>query len=138
MQQGDIKMERIERYIKLNIVPVLLALGLLVLYKYICCLNSNASAHASLICDVGWKTGLFLWIAYSLMKLSSPLFYGEEQVVMKLFAGTFLLYSVLYSIFGLPYYLVSFLQPFASNTFFHILILIIIVDTLIRKLFRAS
>jgi hypothetical protein len=81
------------------------------LYVKIFCFFSSVSDVADLVCSFNWRNGVFLVLSYAIVKLLSPVI-GLKRFRIRILA-TFILYSVMFGIIALPYWLISFGQPFA-------------------------
>lgn len=113
--------------------PIVLSIVLLwlvaFLYKFIICLYSESNQRADLICSLNWRDGFILILCYTVVQIFILFFKIHKVWIRILF--TFLLYSLAYSLIALPYFISSFFQPFLVNTFFHAMIAIILIESIV-------
>jgi hypothetical protein len=95
------------------------------------CAVSNKSANADLVCTLNWKDGLFLLLSYTVVKLLSPLL--AFDTIFKRILLTITLYSFLFGLISFSFWLASFFQAFFANTFFHMLLIIVIVESIFME-----
>lgn len=125
-------MRRVYQFLLFTLSPILLLFALGYLYKTAICAFANSSENADLICHLSWKDGFFLFCSYTVVKLLSPVLEFNRIIVRVLVSIG--LYIISFGLFGGPFMIASFFQPFFINVFFHSLILIVVIENCFQTL----
>jgi hypothetical protein len=118
-----------------NLFSLLIKLGVIwslaITYKMMLCAFAKQNYNAEMICYLNWKDGFIFLSAFTLISMVEYLF--ENYSLRKKMLFSLLVYSVVYSVVALPYFLSSFIQPLSTNSFLHTFFVIIILELVFSK-----
>ena len=130
MYESDFSRLKTMSFIIKVLFPIVLIILVFWLYLKVFCSYRTQSSDADLVCSLNYKDGLFLVSSYIIIKILSRFIYLDT--IVRRLSATLILYTVSYGLIAGLYWFSSFFQKFETNTFFHFLIFILLIEILFR------